>query len=166
MFKSALTLCWISLAIVTQVDCNDNSAVFAHCFPSALLPLFLDGSNISFLTFFTINIFARTPILWVPPSACSWLKQVSYSSTTCLSSYSSSTLPPTPTIPLLTTTSPTKKPSPPPSSTPDHQRHLQDPVKVKRHPTRSPSKALEDLPWDLAGSSLSLRMSSVRWPLL
>ena len=26
-----------------QVDCNDNSAVFAHCFPSALLPLFLDG---------------------------------------------------------------------------------------------------------------------------
>ena len=26
-----------------QVDCNDNSAVFAHCFPSQLLPLFLDG---------------------------------------------------------------------------------------------------------------------------
>jgi len=26
-----------------EVDCNDNSAVFAHCFPSALLPLFLDG---------------------------------------------------------------------------------------------------------------------------
>jgi len=26
-----------------EVDCNDNSAVFAHCFPSQLLPLFLDG---------------------------------------------------------------------------------------------------------------------------
>ena len=28
-----------------EVDCNDNSAVFAHCFPSALLPLFLDGDD-------------------------------------------------------------------------------------------------------------------------
>ena len=28
-----------------EVDCNDNSAVFAHCFPSALLPLFLDGND-------------------------------------------------------------------------------------------------------------------------
>ena len=27
------------------MDCNDNSAVFAHCFPSALLPLFLDGNT-------------------------------------------------------------------------------------------------------------------------
>jgi len=26
-----------------EVDCNDNSAVFAHCFPAQLLPLFLDG---------------------------------------------------------------------------------------------------------------------------
>merc|ERR550539_325951 len=26
-----------------EVDCNDNSAVFAHCFPQQLLPLFLDG---------------------------------------------------------------------------------------------------------------------------
>ena len=26
-----------------QVDCSDNSAVFAHCFPATLLPLFLDG---------------------------------------------------------------------------------------------------------------------------
>lgn len=26
-----------------EVDCNDNSAVFAHCFPQALMPLFLDG---------------------------------------------------------------------------------------------------------------------------
>ena len=106
MFKSVLTLCWISLAIVTQVDCNDNSAVFAHCFPSALLPLFLDGSNISFLTFFTINIFARTPILWVPPSACSWLKQVSYSPTSCLSAppSSPSSPPPPPQTPAPTPT--------------------------------------------------------------
>jgi len=26
-----------------EVDCNDNTAVFAHCFPHTLLPLFLDG---------------------------------------------------------------------------------------------------------------------------
>ena len=26
-----------------KVDCSDNTAVFAHCFPSTLLPLFLDG---------------------------------------------------------------------------------------------------------------------------
>jgi len=26
-----------------EVDCSDNTAVFAHCFPSTLLPLFLDG---------------------------------------------------------------------------------------------------------------------------
>lgn len=26
-----------------EVDCSDNAAVFAHCFPSTLLPLFLDG---------------------------------------------------------------------------------------------------------------------------
>merc|ERR1712106_600600 len=26
-----------------EVDCSDNSAVFAHCFPHTLLPLFLDG---------------------------------------------------------------------------------------------------------------------------
>jgi len=26
-----------------EVDCNENSAVFAHCFPHTLLPLFLDG---------------------------------------------------------------------------------------------------------------------------
>ena len=26
-----------------QVDCSDNTAVFAHCFPSPMLPLLLDG---------------------------------------------------------------------------------------------------------------------------
>eukprot|EP00090_Calanus_glacialis_P012013 TRINITY_DN20461_c0_g1_i1.p1 TRINITY_DN20461_c0_g1~~TRINITY_DN20461_c0_g1_i1.p1 ORF type:complete len:299 (-),score=42.69 TRINITY_DN20461_c0_g1_i1:182-1078(-) len=26
-----------------EVDCNENTAVFAHCFPHTLLPLFLDG---------------------------------------------------------------------------------------------------------------------------
>jgi len=26
-----------------EVDCSDNAAVFAHCFPPTLLPLFLDG---------------------------------------------------------------------------------------------------------------------------
>jgi len=26
-----------------EVDCSDNNAVFAHCFPSAMLPLLLDG---------------------------------------------------------------------------------------------------------------------------
>ena len=27
----------------SQVDCNENTAVFAHCIPHTLLPLFLDG---------------------------------------------------------------------------------------------------------------------------
>merc|ERR1711937_498880 len=26
-----------------EVDCNDDSVVFAHCFPPSLLPLFLDS---------------------------------------------------------------------------------------------------------------------------
>ena len=66
-----------------QVDCNDNSAVFAHCFPSALLPLFLDGGNLlPHLDCHHHQLFCRTPILWVPPSARSWLKQVTILTTT------------------------------------------------------------------------------------
>ena len=29
--------------LCAQVDCSDNTAVFAHCFPSSMLPLLLDG---------------------------------------------------------------------------------------------------------------------------
>jgi len=36
-----------------EVDCNENSAVFAQCFPNQLLPLFLDG--LPFCEFFPIH---------------------------------------------------------------------------------------------------------------
>lgn len=30
-------------SLYDQVDCSDNTAVFAHCFPHTLLGMFLDG---------------------------------------------------------------------------------------------------------------------------
>lgn len=74
-----------------EVDCNDNSAVFAHCFPAALLPLFLDG--LPFCEFLPIHsttsnrTTCSAPSL---PSSSTWilpllllLPALSYQTTSC-----------------------------------------------------------------------------------